>query len=236
MKVAITTAEPVYAYQREAIEEAFQCRVCETYGMVEIVAAASECPHGSMHLWPEVGKIEVFEDGVPMPNRQPGALVCTGLMNADMPLIRYKMGDRGALAMDRTDCECGRALPLMESIEGRTDDVLYTPDGRRVGRLSPVFKCLPIREAQTSQERLDLVRVRYVPTADFDASAGQTITERLQARMGNINVILEPVEKVPRGMNGKFRTVVCNLPPEERLRLENIGREMSALDQGATVQ
>ena len=55
MTVAITNAEPVFDYQRWAIAEAFQCPVRETYGMAEIVAAASECTAGKLHLWPEVG-------------------------------------------------------------------------------------------------------------------------------------------------------------------------------------
>jgi len=222
MAVAITTAEPLLPHQRKTIEDAFQCHVCETYGMVEIVAAASECPYGGLHLWPEVGNIEVVDESRSTYGVGPSPLVCTGLMNADMPLIRYKMGDCGAMPVAEIRCGCGRRLPLIGPIEGRVDDVLVTVDGRRVGRLSPVFKRLPIQEAQTIQERLDLVRVRYVPTAEFTAAAGRLITERLQARLGHVQVILEPVERVPRGINGKFRTVVCNLPSDDRRHADRV--------------
>jgi phenylacetate-CoA ligase len=103
-------------------------------------------------------------------------------------------------------------------LEGRTDDVLYTTDGRCVGRLDPVFKSrLPVREAQVVQEALDRVRVRYVPTSDFTPAAGRSITEALRARLGKVEVVLEAVNQVPRGVNGKFRAVVCNLTPAERL-------------------
>lgn len=217
MEVAITNAEPVFEYQRKAIEKAFQCPVRETYGMSEIAAAAGECEAGQMHWWPDVSRIEVVEDGAAVPAGSAGELVTTGLMNADMPLIRYRAGDRCRLPATDESCKCARTLPRLASIEGRTDDLLYTADGRRIGRLDPVFKShLPVREAQVIQEALDRVRVRYVPTDGFTPAVGHSITAALKARMGNIEVVLEPVDQVPRGDNGKFRAVVCNLSPEER--------------------
>lgn len=210
MRVVLANAEPVFAYQRQAIEEAFQCPMRETYGMAEIAAAASECEQGRLHLWPEVAWIEVFAD-----EGSSGDLICTGLLNADMPLIRYRVGDRVSLPDANTVCSCGRALPAFASVEGRMDDTLYTSDGRRVGRLDPAFKSeLPIREAQVIQETLNRVRVRYVPAAEFNQAAARSITERLQSRLGPLEVVLERVDEVPRTSNGKFRAVVCNLPAE----------------------
>jgi phenylacetate-CoA ligase len=213
MAVALTSAEPVYAYQKATIAQAFDCPVRETYGMSEIVAGASECTAGRLHLWPEAGWVEVIEDSQSLPHGTSGELVCTGLMNADMPLIRYRTGDRGTLAGEIETCQCGRTLPVIESVDGRVDDVLYTIDGRRIGRLDPLFKGdLPIHEAQIIQEALDCVRVRYVPTPDFRPHHEAVISERLQARMGMLTVVMEPVAKVPRGPNGKFRAVISELP------------------------
>ena len=223
MTVVITNAEPVFNYQRQAIAEAFQCPVRETYGMAEIVAAASECEAERLHLWPEVGLIEVLDSNQSIANDTFGDLICTGLLNADMPLIRYRVGDRGTLLAADTRCPCGKTLPVLAAVEGRVDDVLYTADGRRIGRLDPVFKThLPVREAQIIQEALDRVRVRYVPAPDFTPEAGDSIIERLQARMGTaVEVILEQVDEVPREASGKFRAVICQLPPEERRIVEN---------------
>ena len=110
-------------------------------------------------------------------------------------------------------CSCGRGLPILTPLEGRLDDILYTSDGRCIGRLDPVFKShLPIREAQIIQESLDRVRVRYVPAVNFTAEAGQSIVEQLQARMGPIEVILEQICEIPRTPNGKFRAVISRLP------------------------
>jgi len=225
MIVAITNAELVLDYQRWAIAEAFQCPVRETYGMAEIVAAASECTAGKLHLWPEVGWVEVFESAQPIASGAPGDLVCTGLLNADMPLIRYRVGDSGVLPVVNEACCCGRTLPTLASIEGRTDDLLYTSDGRRIGRLDPVFKTqLPVREAQIIQEALGKIRVRYVPTADFTHAAARSIVQRLQEGLGTVEVLLARVDEVPRERNGKFRAVLCNLPAEEREHLRKAGR------------
>ena len=216
MSIAITNAEPVFDYQREAISRAFGCPVRETYGMAETVSSASECEAGRLHVWPEVGTIEVVDASGHATDTESGDIVCTGLLNADMPLIRYRIGDRGRLSVDATDCECGRALPALASIDGRMDDVLYTADGRRIGRLDPVFKTgIPIREAQIVQESLTTVRVVYVPAPGYTDATGQTIAARLRDRMGDIDVVLEERDALPRTTNGKFRAVISHVRPNE---------------------
>jgi phenylacetate-CoA ligase len=225
MIVAITNAEPVFDYQRRAIAEAFQCPVRETYGMAEIVTAGSECTAGKLHLWPEVGWVELFESSQLIDRGAPRDLVCTGLLNADMPLIRYRVGDSGVLPVGNKACSCGRTLPMLALIEGRADDLLYTSDGRRIGRLDPVFKTqLPVREAQIIQEALGKIRVRYVPTSDFTPAVARSLIQRLQERLGRVEVLLERVDEVPRERNGKFRSVLCNLPMEDREYLRQAGR------------
>lgn len=213
MSVAFTNAEPLFDYQREAIEKAFRCPVRETYGMAEMVAGASECEKGFMHVWPDVSEIEIADGDASSTGITSGQLIATGFLNPDMPLIRYRTGDQVTLRATGEVCLCGRSLPVLAAVEGRADDMLYTSDGRSIGRLDPVFKSqLPIREAQIIQETLDLIRVRYLPAPGFTSASGRSIVERVQARMGNVKVVLEEVDKIPRGANGKFRAVICNLP------------------------
>jgi phenylacetate-CoA ligase len=221
MAVAVTNAEPVTAHQRAVIEEAFQCPVRETYGMAEIVANASECHAGNLHLWPESGYVEVMDHGQHVPYGEVGELVCTGLLNDDMPLVRYRIGDRGALADPAQSCPCGRTLPMVRSIEGRSDDVLYTRDGRTIGRLDPVFKSqLPISEAQLVQEAIGRIKVRYVPDGGFTPATASDIARRIQDRMGDVTVVFEAVQQLPRTPQGKFRAVICELPAAEQRALQ----------------
>lgn len=222
MEVVLANGEPMFEEQRRDIEKAFGCPVRQTYGMGEIVAGASECEHGLMHLWPEAGEIEVISEGERLEEGHTGEFVCTGLLNVDMPLIRYRVGDRGAIASSTTSCRCGRTLPVLSALEGRVDDVLYTLGGRVIvlgPGLGSVFKSrLPIRETQIIQEALDLIRVRYVPASGFSKQDGQSVIDRIRDRLGPVNVILEEVESIPRTKNGKSRAVICNLSDEERKR------------------
>ncbi|RMH19052.1 MAG: phenylacetate--CoA ligase family protein [Acidobacteria bacterium] len=216
LAVAIANAEPLYDHQRRWIESAFRCPVRDTYGMAEIACAASECGSGALHLWPEVGVLEILERdadrGVEAGGE--GRIVATGLLNADMPLVRYDTGDVGALAAGDEPCTCGRRLPRLASVEGRADDLLRTPDGRVVGRLDPVFKAdLPIREAQIVQRAIDRVEVKVVPAAGYDAACAAQIADRLSQRLGpEVAVDVVAVAAIPR-IAGKFRAVVSELPP-----------------------
>lgn len=217
LKVVLTSAEPLLESQRERMLEAFGCPVRESYGMSEIVTAASECSAGSLHLWPDTGVTEVLSAGTAVPAGGTGELVCTGLLNPDMPLVRYAVGDRASLSAERDRCTCGRSLPRMGRVEGRSDDVLYTRDGRTIGRLDPVFKAdLPIHEAQVVQESLERVRVRLVPADGYSDAVTRRISSALRERMGDIDVQFEKVPMIPRTANGKFRAVICALPEAER--------------------
>jgi phenylacetate-CoA ligase len=215
LRVALASAESLPPEQREAIAAAFQCPVRETYGMAENVASATECPSGRLHLWPEVGLIEVVDGDRPVPAGQFGEFICTGLLNTAMPLIRYRLGDCGWLAPEDR-CDCGRTLPLVGRIEGRTTDVLLTRDGRRVFWLNPVLYGLPVREAQFVQEALDRIVVRYVAGPGFSADTGRVIVERLRERMGDVQVELVEAAEIPRSRGQKVRGVICNIPAAER--------------------
>jgi phenylacetate-CoA ligase len=218
MLTAVTNAEPVREDERKLISEAFHCPVRETYGMAETVAAGSECPAGTLHQWPEAGHIEVsepFADSNGGHAGPSGEFLCTGLLNPDMPLIRYRVGDRGTAPHFRP-CACGRTLPVIDAVDGRTTDLLLTRDGRRVFWLNPVFYGLPVRETQIVQESLDRLTVRAVPAPGFGPATTRTISDRLRQRMGDVDIDVQQVSEVPRTSFGKLRAVVCNLSAEEQ--------------------
>jgi len=201
MKVVVTSAEPLGEDQRQAIGAAFGCPVRETYGMTENVAAASECEAGRLHQWPEVGVIETLDE----------EFICTSLINEAMPLIRYRLGDRGRLAPPGDTCPCGRTLPLIAAIEGRTSDLLVTADGRRIFWMNPVLYGLPVRQGQIVQESVRHIRVRFIPAPAFSEAAGRTLVSRIRDRLGDVEVALEPVADLPRTSAGKVRAIVAEL-------------------------
>jgi phenylacetate-CoA ligase len=209
----VTNAEPLLANQRSLIEEAFGCRAYETYGLVELVAAAGQCQAGSLHWFPEFGYVEALDlDGEPSLDES-GEIVATSLLDADMPLIRYRTGDNVAPVRFSEACGCGRGLARLASIEGRKDDIVYAADGRPVTRLDPVLKGdLPIREAQMIQERLGELLVVVAPSGQWLGSHEAQIAGALRDRLGDLDIRFETVSAIPRGPNGKFRGVVSRLP------------------------
>ncbi len=214
LEAVISNAEPLHRHQREMIGAAFGCAVRETYGMSEMVCAASECGHGRLHLWPDCGVHEVLrlESDEPAAAGEVGRLVCTGLLGLEMPLVRYETGDLVAVADPGERCPCGRGLPVLLRVEGRNDDVIVTPGGRHVGRLDPVFKAdMDIVEAQVVQDAPGHVEVRVVRGAAYSGRTEGQVRDALVERLDGMEVSFRYVTALPRGRNGKFKAVVSML-------------------------
>ncbi|MCH9647221.1 MAG: AMP-binding protein [Deltaproteobacteria bacterium] len=217
LTVVISNGEPLFESQRELLLEVFRCPIRDTYGMAEIASAASECSAGRLHLWPDVGFLEVIhnQSGNAAPDGQTGRLVCTGLLNEDMPLIRYETGDLGALESPSAPCPCGRQLPVLARVAGRLEDLIVTPDGRRVSRFDAVFRGnLPIREAQLVQHHQDSVRALLVPADGFGSKSQREVERRLRMRLGpSMGIEVEIVDKLERESSGKLRAVISEVAP-----------------------
>ena len=210
-KAIITSSETLLSHQRIEIEKAFHCPVFDQYGGAEMVAFIAQCEHGTYHMNPEYGLLEVIDhDGKSVGEGEAGQLVCTSFLNLAMPLIRYRIGDSVVMG-DRT-CGCGRNFPVVWAIAGRTDDFIVTPDGRYVGRLDPVFKGMQhIKESQIIQERTDLITVRIVREPGFRDETARELVEALKQRLGNMTVNIEYCDRIPRTAAGKFRSVVSRV-------------------------
>ena len=123
----IARSEKLYPEQRQAIEEAFGCKVFEIYAQWEYLCFATDCPSGRKHHFFDLGIVNIVKDGHPCPDGEVGELICTGLHNYSMPLIRYKLGDIGKIAP--SDCSCGRRMPILEIVGCRGKDLIVTSNG-----------------------------------------------------------------------------------------------------------
>lgn len=221
LRAIVSNAEPLTPAQREVLRRAFKCPVYESYGMSEAVIGASECEHGSLHLWPDAGVLEVVEEDSDraVADGSVGRLICTGLLNCDMPLIRYAVGDRGSVFPGPLRCACGRGLPRLGSLDGRTTDVLTASDGRRVSFFGSAFYDLPVQEAQIVQTRRDEIVVNVVPAVDFAEQHEAELKRLMRTKLGDVEVKVRLVEAIERGPNGKFRAVIntaLGTIPEDR--------------------
>ena len=211
-KAVLTNSEPLYDFQRELMIDVFQCGVFDWYGSVEFISFAGRCEKGNLHIASEFGILEILDgNNKPCPVGVEGEIVCTGLMNTGTTFIRYKIGDRGILS-DKT-CACGRTLPILAEVTGRTDDLIRTPEGRLIGRMDPVFKGVSgLSECQIIQDNLDHIIFKIVPAPGYDENTRVELLKNARLRLGNsIKIDIEEVSEIKRGPSGKFKAVISKV-------------------------
>lgn len=210
-KSIVTSAEVLHPCQREVIEKQFGVPIYDQYGSAEMCVFVAQCSLGKYHIHSDYSIVEfIKDDGTYAGPGEEAEIVCTGLINPVMPLIRYKIGDRGIMSGDK--CKCGNKFPVLERIIGRSDDYIITPDGRKIGRLSPVLKGYPVREAQYIQEKPDEIIVNVVKDAGYNEYTGFKIEDELRKRLGDrIKICINCVNKIERSKGGKYKTVISRI-------------------------
>ncbi len=219
LKAIITSAEQLFDYQRDLLQEVFHCETFSHYGAWELPAIASECPeHSGYHIAAENVIVEVIDnEGKLLPAGEEGRIIATNLHNYAMPFIRYDIGDIGALS-DQA-CPCGRGLPLLAKLSGRTADNLSTRSGRVIpGTALPrkFFAFLGVEQWQTVQESYEQVKVKLVLDQEYSQEHRDKITREVISRykpiLGEeIDVAVEFVDEIPLTRAGKRRVVISNI-------------------------
>jgi phenylacetate-CoA ligase len=214
VKVVFVTSERLYDHQRDLISRLFGCPVANGYGGRDAGFIAHECPAGGMHITAEDILVEIIdESGNVLPPGQSGEIVITHLATRDYPFIRYRTGDIGIL--DDQLCSCGRGLPLLKEIQGRSTDFVVAADGTVMHGLSLIYviRDLPgIRAFKVIQESIDLIRVLVVAGDVFKPSAIATIISGFQQRLGSqVRVQVDLVDDIPAERSGKFRYIVSQI-------------------------
>ena len=199
-RVVFTSSEVLGSKLRARIKSMFNADVCDVYGCTEFKEVAWQCPEGSYHInfdsaWVET--VDIGDDGF-------GMVLLTTLVNRAMPLIRYRVGDRGKLGAG--ECSCGRAGPWLEAVSGREVDLLVLADGRRLSPylLTSIVELDPaMRRYQLVQDHPRSLEVRYI------GEAGAVVDERvlsrsLAATIGTqMDITFERVSSLPRTPGGK---------------------------------
>ncbi|MGE0809038.1 MAG: phenylacetate--CoA ligase family protein [Immundisolibacter sp.] len=219
IKVAFVTSERLYPHQRELIERIFGCPVANGYGGRDAGFIAHQCPHGGMHLTHEDIIVEIVDSaGRPLGPGERGEIVVTHLATGDFPFIRYRTDDVGVL--DDQPCACGRTLPLLKSIEGRSTDFIVARDGTVMHGLSLIYivRDLPgIRQFKIVQESVDHTRFLLCTDGEFEPANRDKIVRDAQARLGaTVRVDVELVDTIAAEASGKFRYVVSRVPIGEQ--------------------
>jgi phenylacetate-coenzyme A ligase PaaK-like adenylate-forming protein len=205
-------SENLYDWQRELLEQAFECRAYSWYGLSERVALAGECERDrALHVFPQYGIVELVDArGAPIEDAGTvGEIAGTGLTNRGMPLIRYRTQDAAVWA-DGPCPRCGRPYRRLERIEGRLQEFIVAASGRPVSMTainmhSPVFD--NVRQFRFVQETPGRVVLRVVPKPSFGPADDERIRRELAPKLGpDIELAaIEPVDEIPPTRSGKQR-------------------------------
>jgi len=214
IKVIFVTSERLYDWQREVIERNYGSPVANGYGGRDAGFIAHECPAGGMHITAEDIVVEIIDDqGGRLPNGQYGEVVVTHLASGDFPFIRYKTGDVAAVSDEI--CRCGRGLPLLCDVQGRSTDFIRAADGKLLHGLALIYVVREQRGIETFkiiQEDENQIRVMIVPNAAYEEDAGKAIINGIKSRVGmDVSVDVEVRSSIEKEGSGKYRYVVSRL-------------------------
>ena len=215
-KAIISTSMMLLPHEKRTIEDVFGLKVFDRYGCEEVSLIASECEmHKGMHLNIEHLFIEfIKDDGSYSEPGEPGRIIVTDLMNKAMPFIRYNVEDIGVPSKNK--CPCGRGLPLMEKVVGRTADFLIKKDGTKVAGVSLIENTLTripgLDQMQIIQDSLDLVTLILVVNSDFEASNEKELVSYFEHLfLHNTKIVVRYVKKIKPESSGKYRFTICNI-------------------------
>jgi phenylacetate-CoA ligase len=216
------SAETLTSEMRKRIESAWPTQVFNAYSLTESGILAMECSaHQGMHLFEDSTIIEVVdENNRPVPSGTPGAKVLlTVLFRRTQPLIRYEVTDIVQISTRET-CACGRPFALLESVQGRTPDILYlqSPEGKAervsVYLFLNALDALPVSGWQVVQEPDGLHIFLAGASPELrDEQVREALSQALTKR-GVIVPTIEThrVEALMRSASGKISQLISHVP------------------------
>lgn len=213
----VSWGDAMFDHYRQAIGDAFQCPIFDTYGCSEGIIVAAQCPEGRYHVFdPEVVVEVVDDDGAPVAAGERGAYILTRLHPGPMPLIRYRVGDTGAIAT-AGPCSCGRGFGLITGVSGRSCDVIVTRSGNRLivhfftGILEHFREIDAFQAVQREEGALELL-VTLQPGAEPTPNLKHRILEALRRHGADLRIDVRVVDEIPLTPAGKRRFIISEVP------------------------
>lgn len=200
---------------RRIIEDEYQIPVISSYQACEALNIAFQCEmRKGFHISVDQVVLRIVDsEGNTLPPGSTGEIVMSNLINRATVLLNYRMGDLGQLS--RQPCSCGRTLPTLTRLQGRTDELIFLSDGEVVHEsvtLSGLYSVPGVMQVQVTQKSLTCFLIKVVCGSDRDTEAvkkelADTFLEIIGTADG-ISLEIEAVKVIPQEKNGKFRSVV----------------------------
>ncbi len=205
----IVSAEMLLPGKRQILEETFRGKVFNRYGCREVSVIASECEyHSGLHVNADALIVEV--EAAPNLPAGMGRVLVTDLLNRSMPLIRYEIGDFASLDTEMR-CPCGRSLPLIGNIQGRTSDFLRLPSGRMIAGPSLALLAADmrdVRQVQFIQPDPEHVTLKVVAGNGYSPRTEEELRRRMQPYLEKeSSLTIVTADSIPSEPSGKYRFV-----------------------------
>jgi phenylacetate-CoA ligase len=204
----LTVGEMLSDDVRQAMRDHYGREPLDRYGASEVGHIAATCPEcNAHHIASELVLIEIVgDDGAPAPPGTPGRVIATSFYSLAMPFIRYEVGDIAMLSPD--PCPCGRSLPVLQRIFGRTRNVFRFVDGSSVWPVlysSEMHRLVPNRQYQVVQHTPTDIEFRYVPVDSGAANDLPGLEAYMRSKLHpSVTVRATPMTEIPRSPGGKY--------------------------------
>ena len=209
-----TIGETLTPAQRALFRSAWSVGTVDAYSCEEAGYIALQCPaHEHFQVQSENVFVEIVDEaGHPCAPGESGRVLISSLHNFATPLLRYELGDH---AMFGEACPCGRHLPVITRVLGRTRNRLALPDGRsefpylgehgQTQRLTGV----QVHAFQFVQHSVQEVEVKYVTDRAFTPEEADKVMRMVQTNLGYpLRIRITHCDAIPAGARGKFEEFV----------------------------
>ncbi|RJP84779.1 MAG: phenylacetate--CoA ligase family protein [Desulfobacteraceae bacterium] len=210
LKRVYTSAEYRESSVTQFIKDVLKVEVYDIYGSTEFKEVAWECErHQGYHINEDEVLCEILDGGKPAPIGEVGDIVLTDLKNTAMPLIRYRIHDRGKLL--QAPCRCGRTFSIMLPVGGRASEYILLPDGERISPYrftTAIEKFKGLLQYQLIQESETDLFVNVIIDSNVGNETCRNIEETIiNITRGQMRVIVRKTERILPEENGKFKVV-----------------------------
>ncbi len=212
-RLVVTWSAPLLQHEEHILTTAFQCPVTNIYGTREVGHVAMRCPAGGYHLNQESALVEIKPLAGEVSEEGAGEIFVTPLDPSPMPFIRYRVGDVGRKTSAK--CSCGRSLPLISEVLGRSGELYQLENGRKLSPnfWSHIFRddelVFTVSRFQVIYQTEGRIRILVVPNDGYTPHNETRLRQRLRDLLGpEIRVAVEQVPVIPPLPSGKYQVVV----------------------------
>lgn len=201
---------------RERCRQILGAPITDLYSAQEVGVIALQCPDsGLLHVQSEHVLVEVLdEQGQPCREGEVGQVVVTDLHNFAMPLIRYALHDWAEVG---PACSCGRGLPTLRRVMGRTRNMAMSPEGKPfwpVLETRRLLEAIPhLRQYQFEQTAINAITARLVCAPAPSPEQLQRLQGALEQMLGHAYRWTWQVGDAPLALSasGKFEEFISSI-------------------------